>query len=133
MVLLAPMVVSADAPVTAATQCKMRHDLITGGWSDVGLTCAAKGSPCEFTSTAYTCGSCCVIDVIFTIVDWVFVIVIAISAIMVIWGGYNLIMSAGDPARVATGRNYLLYSIVGVIVAFIAKALPAIIKAVLGA
>jgi len=130
--MIAPVVALAAAPPAEVTKCKMRHDLTGSSWTDAGFTCPAKGSDCEFTSATYTCGSCCVLDTIYTVTDWIFIIVIAISAIMIIMGAFNIITAGGTPEKVSTGRSYIIYAIVGLIVALLAKAIPAIARSILG-
>ena len=45
----------------------------------------------------------------------------------------NLIMAAGDPSKVTTGRQYVMYAVIGLIVGFLARAIPAIVKLAVGA
>jgi len=130
--MIAPVVALAAAPPAEVTKCKMRHDLTGSSWTDAGFTFPAKGSDCEFTSPTNTCGSCCVLDTIYTVTDWIFIIVIAISAIMIIMGAFNIITAGGTPEKVSTGRSYIIYAIVGLIVALLAKAIPAIARSILG-
>ena len=130
--MITPVVALAAAPPAEVTKCKMRHDLTGSSWTDAGFTCPAKGSDCEFTSPTNTCGSCCVLDTIYTVTDWIFIIVIAISAIMIIMGAFNIITAGGTPEKVSTGRSYIIYAIVGLIVALLAKAIPAIARSILG-
>ena len=132
-----------DVP-EAVTKCKMRHDLTGGSWTDRGFYCPAKAADCPFevttttscvgvgTTVNCTCGSCCLIDTIYTVTDWIFVVAIAISVIMIIWGAFNLLTAAGDVAKVDAGRAKIQYAIIGFIVAILAKAIPAIAKNILG-
>ncbi|MFH1656986.1 MAG: hypothetical protein ABH919_00775 [bacterium] len=129
MTLLAPMAIMAQTAPTEVTQCLMRHTLV--GFT--GFTCPAAGVACPFTSTAFTCGSCCLLDTIYTVTDWVFFLVAALVTIMVLMGGYNLITAAGEPAKVEKGKNYVLWASIGFIVALAAKAIPSVARAILGA
>jgi len=134
----------AQAPPAEVTKCKMRHDITGTGWTDKGFYCPAKGADCPFevttttpcvgvgTTVNCTCGSCCLIDTIYTVTDWIFVVAIAISVIMIIWGAFNLLTAAGDVAKVDAGRVKIQYAIIGFIVAILAKAIPAIAKNILG-
>jgi len=42
------------------------------------------------------------------------------------------LMSAGDTTKVSSGRNYIMYAAIGLIVGFLAKAIPAIVKLAVG-
>jgi len=125
--LIAPAVF-AQTPPSQVTQCKMRHTL-TGF---TGFTCPAAGTACPFDSTTLTCGACCVLDTIYTITDWIFYIVFAVAIIFIIMGALTIMTAGGSPEKVTSGRNYILYAVIGVIIALAAKGIPAIARAILG-
>jgi hypothetical protein len=133
LLLILPTFVLADATVTAPeeiTQCKMRHVLT--GFS--GITCPTT-SPmtCEYKSATYTCATCCLLDTIFTITDWVFYLVLSVAIILVIWGAYQIMTAGGAPDKIKSGRDFILWSIVGLIVALLAKSIPSIARTIIGA
>jgi hypothetical protein len=129
----APALVSAAEPPSEISGCTMRHDLTSTAWTDKGFNCPDATNDCEFENTVgYTCGSCCIVDTIYTITDWVFIIVISIAAIMVIIGAFNIITAGGNTEKVTSGRNYIIFAIAGLIVALLAKAIPAIARNMLG-
>jgi len=129
---VAPAITLAAAPPSEITSCKLRHDLTGVDWSNKGFVCPSVGTSCAFDDDTYTCGSCCILDTIYTITDWVFIIVISIAAIMVIIGAFNIITAGGNTEKVTTGRNYIIFAIAGLIVALLAKAIPAIARNMLG-
>jgi len=125
-VLAAPMVVSAQEG--APESCEITKSAV----ADLeGMDCPASGD-CPFNSDTYDCGMCCLMNAIYTVTDWIFVILIAIVAIMVIAGAFTLVTAAGTPEKVTTGRNYIIYAMIGMVVALLAKAIPAIVRAVMG-
>ena len=124
-VLLAPVVVSAQAG--APTSCNITHDL--SGLT--GIDCPNSGD-CPFDSTTYDCGMCCVMNSIYTVTDWIFIILVAFAAVMVLFGAFTLLTAAGVPEKVTSGRNYIIYAVVGLAVGLLAKAIPAIVKVILG-
>ena len=100
---------------------------------DVGVTdCPTSSGRCEFSDTDKPCGVCCLLQTLYNITDWIFVILIALSVVFVIIGAMNLLMSAGDTTKVSSGRNYIMYAAIGLIVGFLAKAIPAIVKLAVG-
>ena len=130
-VLVVPMVVSAvTAPTEIAGQCTLRHDLSGATWVAKGFVCPASGV-CLFSSTTNTCGTCCLMDAVYTVTDWVFVFVIVVAGIMIVYGGFVLATSAGTPEKITTGRNYILYGAIGVVVALLAKAIPTLVTSIL--
>ncbi len=47
----------------------------------------------------------------------------ALAVIMLIWGGLQYVISAGDSKRVESAKNTILYSIIGIVVAILAYAI----------
>lgn len=43
--------------------------------------------------------------------------VAGISLLMLIWGGYTILTSRGNPSRVNIGKNYIFYAISGLLLA----------------
>jgi hypothetical protein len=122
-----PMVASAQVEIEEIQQCTLRHEF--SGWTKIN--CPGSGTACEFDSATYDCPICCLIDTIYTVTDWIFAGVVALVVIFVLIGAFNLLTAAGNPEKVTSGRNYIIYAAVGMFVALLAKAIPAIVKAIL--
>ena len=56
----------------------------------------------------------------------------ALVGVMVILGAFTLTTAAGSPEKINKGKDYILYAAIGLIVALLAKAVPALIKSLLG-
>lgn len=131
-VLVAPVMVSAaETAPTPATQCILKHAMTGTTWTDKGITCPASGA-CLFSDTTNTCASCCLMDTIYTITDWIFLIIVVIAVIMILFGAFNIITAGGSPDKVTAGRNYILWAAVGVLVAAVAKIVPAVARSIVG-
>ena len=63
------------------------------------------------------------------IVSPLFLVLVAISAVFIIYAAYTFVTSGGDPGKTETARATLIYAIIGIIVAFLALALYNILKA----
>jgi len=100
----------------------------------VTTDCAPTGTPPTQTTSCITdkWGMICFFNTLYVVTDWIFAILIAIAAIMVLFGAFTLVTAAGAPEKVTSGRNYILYAAIGLIIAFLAKAIPAIVKTVAG-
>lgn len=57
------------------------------------------------------------------IVDVVFTILLIFAALMIVVAGFYFITASGDTEKVKTARNFVLYALIGVIVAFLARGL----------
>jgi len=126
-ILAAPLVASAQPvePGEMAGQCTLRHDF--SGWEKI--TCPGVGV-CSFTNLAMDCPACCLMDTVYSVTDWMFVGVLALVVIFVLIGAFNLLTAAGTPEKIKTGRDYIIFAAIGAIVAALAKAIPAIVKAI---
>ncbi|MDP3724915.1 MAG: pilin [Nanoarchaeota archaeon] len=47
------------------------------------------------------------------IINWLITIAAPIAAGMVVYGAYQMLFAAGEPEKVKTGRNTILYTVVG--------------------
>lgn len=75
---------------------------------------------------------CCMVSTIYYVTDWIFFILLLIAVIMGLFGAYNIITAGGSSEKVTTGRNYVMFALIGVAVALLSKAIPAIAKTILG-
>jgi len=125
-VLLMPMVASAQVEMEEIDKCTLRNDF--SSWTKID--CPASGD-CEFDDPSYDCPICCLLDTIYTVTNWIFAGVVALVVIFVLIGAFNLLTAAGNPEKIKSGRDYIIYAAVGMFVALLAKAIPAIVKAIL--
>jgi hypothetical protein len=131
LLMVAPLVL-AQAVVPEPTKCVLRGSWDTADWKAKGMDCPAKGSDCLFDSTTYDCGACCMIDAVYAVSNWVFIVVLTIGFIFIILGAFNIITAGGSPEKVTAGRNYVLYAIIGIVVAVLFRSLPNIVLTIVG-
>jgi len=130
---IVPVAFAVTAP-TEVTQCTMRHTF--SGFT--GFFCPTAGTACNFTTppacgaVPCTCGSCCLLDVIYTVTDWIFYLAVAVAVIFIVLGAFSIITAGGSPEKVQSGRNYILYAVIGLIIGLMAKGIPALARAILG-
>jgi len=74
-----------------------------------------------------------VMDLIDTIGDWVFSILLAIASIFLIWAGFMYVTAAGNEDTLRKSRGMLVNALIGVAIALGAKGLVAVIQNILGA
>jgi len=75
-------------------------------------------------------GLICLFETIFNITDFIAYLLFAIAVIMGIISGILFMTAGGDPGKVETARKLLIYLIVGLIVAVLAKMIPSIVLTV---
>lgn len=84
------------------------------------------GEVCSGTTDSQVCDSRTdenANDLIGTLVNTLLFVVGALATVMIIVGGIFYIMSNGDAGKVAKAKNTVLYSVIGLVVAFVAYAI----------
>jgi len=69
-------------------------------------------------------------EAIARIVDPLFLVLVAMSAVFIIYAAYTFVTSGGDPTKAESARTTLIYAIIGIIVAFLARALYTVLKGI---
>jgi len=92
-----------------------------------GLTPSGTG-PC------YTAdwGMVCILNTLNSIIDWTFTILVIMAVFFTILGAATIIFAGGKAENVDKGKNFILYAAIGLVVAFLARALPGIVRSIGG-
>ncbi|MDP2663925.1 MAG: hypothetical protein Q8P08_00505 [bacterium] len=122
-ILVAPL--SASAVTEPATGCSIKKSAGTR-LDDTNLKCPTTGK-CEFSDSTQDCAMCCIVQTIYNVTDIFFVVLVALSGIMILIGAFNLLFAAGESEKINKGRNYIIYAAVGLAVGFLARAIPALV------
>lgn len=91
------------------TECTIQHNL-----DDYKGCVGLEGATTDLTE-------CCMVDKILTIGDYVFVALLVVAIIFILIAAWGFLTAAGDPDKVKRSQNNLLYALVGIAVAFLAK------------
>jgi hypothetical protein len=119
---------------TCQGSCRAPGESCGGGLSccsgscDDGVCSCPEGSVCisnPIHSSSFE-------DLLDNVINFIFWIGMALAPIMVIIAGFNFITAAGNPAKVATARNILIWTAVGVLIILMAKGLTAVITQLIG-
>jgi len=94
------------------------------------LSCPLTDGSCLYS--AGDCGMCCLLNGVYNITDWVFVLLMAISSLMIIWGAVMFTTSSGDPEKTGKARQLIIYAAVGIAVALFSRAIPPAVKMIIG-
>jgi len=122
---LAPMAVVAqggqglvDIPSDIQiTTCQIRHNVNVLGDKFQGCT---KGSIASYATQAH----CCLVDRILTFIDWFFWALIIISFMILLVGAFHILTAGGNPDKVALGRKFITFAIVGIALAVLTFVIP---------
>ena len=121
--ILALVALSLPLVAFAADTCNLVVDM-----PDVNSYCVMTNNPISIEDY----GQCCLFNSIYVVSNWLTFIIAAIVGLMIIIGAIMIVTAGGTPEKVTAGRNYILYAVIGMVVALFAKAIPSIAKAVLG-
>jgi len=98
-----------------------------------GSVCAdIKGNKrCDNTIGRESWGVACMLNSIYRAANIFFAVLLVIGIVLGLFAGYTFMTSAGDEKKVERARNYFLYAIVGLVVAFFARAIPSLVALIL--
>ena len=88
----------------------------------------------EITGTCYTknAGIVAMLHIVMVVTNWFFYILTVLVVFLVIWGGFLNITAAGDPEKASKGRKVLVYAVIGLAIALLAKIVPSVVKFIVG-
>jgi uncharacterized membrane protein len=66
------------------------------------------------------------------IVDWLFSILLIFAAIMIVVAAFYFVTASGNPDQVAKARNFVIYALIGVLVAFLARGMVWLVGRIVG-
>lgn len=134
LALLGLLILPAMALAQAPTQCTVRNA------ADVNNVLSGAGAACVDGLTDYDApyggvngAQCCLFSTIIYIVNWLFMLIMIIVVILILLGAFTLVTASGSEEGVRKGRNYIIFALVGVAVALLARALPYLIRSIMGA
>lgn len=106
--------------------------IYVGEQDSCGITTKCTGSPATVNCWTDKWGMICLVNAIYGVTNWIFYLLIAFTGVMVIIGGVMITTAGGDPGKVTTGKNYITYAMLGLIVALLSRAIPALTRAIFG-
>ncbi|MEA3344363.1 MAG: hypothetical protein U9Q16_01655 [Patescibacteria group bacterium] len=71
-----------------------------------------------------------IMDLLQTLANWLLTILLIVAAIFIIIAGFYFVTAMGDPAKVATARQFVLYALIGVAVGLASKGLVLLIESI---
>ena len=74
---------------------------------------------------------CCLLDLMMTIADYLFVILLAVAIVMIVWSGFEFVTAAGSTDKVNAARTKIVWALVGIAIALAAKGLVRLVAAIL--
>jgi len=66
------------------------------------------------------------------VINFIFYISISIASLMIVVGAYFFLTSAGEPGKVQTAKDVIMYALIGLVVVFLSKAIIALLLETFG-
>jgi hypothetical protein len=113
-----------------------RDNCVSGGgtWNSSNCTCSygggGSGEPCEQGKICNPIRHNTFGALFDAIISWIIDIALVIAPLIIIYGGFLHITSAGDPAKSSQGKKVILYAAIGLIVAILARSLIGILEGI---
>jgi len=110
--------------------CKIRYDLGVDECPPVPSD--ADYVLCPIDSTEYQCGLCCLLNTIYTVTNWIFFLMMALAVILIVIGGVVYMTAGGDPEKAGKGKSIIVFAIIGLAIALVARFIPPVVKFIMG-
>ena len=146
LLVLGIMLVGITAPGIAGAQEKLKECCVLG--SDVELSGQACGAGSAVGSSAEAMtegcagatqcaptsnwGMYCLINTINNVTNWLFYILLIAVVLMGVIGGVIYMSSTGDAEKAEKGKKVIIYAIVGLVLALIARLIPSVVRLIIG-
>ena len=73
-----------------------------------------------------------ILSLIGTVGDWISAIVLALAIIFILVAAFQFLTAAGNPEKISSARNMLIYALVAVAIAAVAWGLPDLVQSLIG-
>jgi len=77
-------------------------------------------------------GIICLMNTMTTVTNWIFYLMMVFVVVMIVIGGATYMLSAGNPEKAGKGKTMIIYGIVGLVIALIARLIPSVVKMIIG-
>ena len=67
-----------------------------------------------------------------TVVDFIIKLAVVIAPIFIIYAGYLFMTSGGEPGKITTARNVIMYVVIGLAILLLSKGLVMVLISVIG-
>ena len=88
---------------------------------------------CDPTETGHEdCGMCCLLNIIYSVTDWIFYLMIVAVVIVFVIAGAMFMMAGGSTEKTKSAKFMMILGVVGLVIALVAKLVPSVVKLIVG-
>ena len=77
-------------------------------------------------------GMICIVNTVTYVTNWIFYLMMIAVVIVFVVAGAKYMMSSGDTEKTKSAKNLIIFGIVGLVIALIAKLIPSVVKLIVG-
>ncbi len=118
-----PLIALADK----TESCNMSRSVLTMMQNRGYTECSQE---CNFVDTPQ-CGTCCLVNTVYSVADWAFIFIMAAAVIMIILGAADYLKSGGDASALQDANKKIVTAAAAIIIALLAKAVPGIVLSII--
>ncbi|MCX6789614.1 MAG: pilin [Candidatus Gribaldobacteria bacterium] len=152
LLVLSVLMVGLIAPVMAGAQDeKIKECCVIGQAIDLDDAGASPATACAkdnvaapdaaakniCSSSATICGGdkwgiYCLVNVVYTVTNWIFYLMMIGVVILFVIAAAMFMMSSGDAEKTKGAKGMMIYAIIGLVIALVAKLVPSVVKLIVG-
>jgi hypothetical protein len=72
-----------------------------------------------------------ILDTVNRIINYITFALLIVAVLIIVLAGYLFVTAQGDPEKVAKARNYVIYAMIGVVVALLAQGIVSFVRLVI--
>ena len=137
---LAPVATFAADPIDPTTTCTVRSDLsgteIESLTGKSAVTAITAGTKLPKTGLVDPVNDNFAILCVYSFIEWgtniAFLLISALSVLVIAFAAFLYITAAGNPENTAKAKSFILYAVVGIVVAVLARVIPNVVINFLG-
>jgi len=77
-------------------------------------------------------GLVCLLNTVYNVTNWIFYLMMIAVVIIFVAAGAKYMMSSGDAEKTKSAKNMIIFAIVGLVVALVARLIPSVVKLIVG-
>jgi len=74
----------------------------------------------------------CMLHMVYYVTDWIFYIIIIGAGIMILYAAFLYLLAQGDSTSVSKANKLMIFAIIGLVIALMARAIPAAVRYIVG-
>jgi len=74
----------------------------------------------------------CMLHMVYYVTDWIFYIIIIGAGIMILYAAFLYLLAQGDPTSVGKANKLIIFAIIGLVIALMARAIPSAVRYIVG-